>query len=299
MAFRSPNGGKKVAVMLAVLGTSVGLAWYSNIRGTRSHHGAPATYIDPAKCSACHSAIHRDYQHVGMAASFRSIANAPDLQVEAASSFTPSPDRQYEVVRRDGRLFQRRLEHDAGGREANAFELEVTHSIGSGNHARSYLHRMESGEFVQLPLTWYTQEKSWGMSPGYDNATPPDFIRIVDENCLFCHNGYTRPDGTVAEGIDCQRCHGPGSTHVDLASASKPDAASIRSAIVNPKRLSPALQTDICMQCHLETTSAELPPMLRKFDRAPLSFLPVNRSDRTSCISTILPRVVTTISSRS
>ena len=195
-----------------------------------------------------------------MAASFRSIANAPDLQDESGKFFHAKSGRQYEIVRRDGRLFQRRFEHDSGGREANAFELEVTHSIGSGNHARSYLHRMESGEFVQLPLTWYTQEKSWGMSPGYDSAAPPDFIRIVDENCLFCHNGYTRPDGTVAQGIDCQRCHGPGSTHVDLASASKPDAASIRSAIVNPKRLSPALQTDICMQCHLETTSAELPP---------------------------------------
>src|SRR5262249_43947600 len=39
-------------------------------------------------------------------------------------------------------------------------------------------------------------------------------------------------------------------------------------------RLSPELQMDVCMQCHLETTSAQLPATIRRFDREPFSFRP-------------------------
>jgi predicted CXXCH cytochrome family protein len=125
-----------------------------------------------------------------------------------------------------------------------------------------------------LPVTWYTEEGRWGMSPGYDNAAPPDFTRLADDSCLFCHNGYPPGNAALAEGIDCQRCHGPGSRHEELASSGKAQKAEIRGAIVNPALLTPKLQMGICMQCHLETTSAELPGMLRRFDREPFSFRP-------------------------
>ena len=103
--------------------------------------------------------------------------------------------RHYEMTRRGGRVFQRRYELDASGAEVNSFELEATYAIGSGNHARTYLSRSESGELIELPVTWYTQENRWGMSPGYDNAAPPDFTRLADESCLFCHNGYPAAGG--------------------------------------------------------------------------------------------------------
>ncbi len=165
------------------------------------------------------------------------------------------------MLRRGGRFFQRRHELDSRGGEVNIFEQEVTFAIGSGNHARSYLHQSANGEITELPITWYTQEGRWGMSPGYDNATPSDFTRLVDDGCLFCHNGYP-----PAPGIDCQRCHGPGSRHVDLAGGGKAQKPEIRAAIVNPARLNPERQMEVCMQCHLETTSAELPGMIRRFD---------------------------------
>jgi predicted CXXCH cytochrome family protein len=182
--------------------------------------------------------------------------------------------RRYQMLRRDGRFFQRRYELDEHGAEVNAFEQEVTYAIGSGNHARTYLHRTESGELTELPITWYTQENRWGMSPGYDNAAPQDFTRLADASCLFCHDGYPAGGGALAEGIDCQRCHGPGSRHLELASGGKAEKAAIQAAVVNPARLSPELQMDVCMQCHLETTSAELPQMIRRFDREPFSFRP-------------------------
>ena len=56
------------------------------------------------------------------------------------------------MTRRGGRVFQRRYELDASGAEVNSFELEATYAIGSGNHARTYLSRSESGELIELPV---------------------------------------------------------------------------------------------------------------------------------------------------
>lgn len=48
----------------------------------------------------------------------------------------------------------------------------------------------------------------------------------------------------------------------------------VREAIVNPSRLSPERQLEVCIQCHLETTSAPLPNSLRRYDRTPFSYIP-------------------------
>jgi tetratricopeptide (TPR) repeat protein len=204
-----------------------------------------------------------------MARSFASVS-----ATEPESHFVHDlSKRHYEVFRRGGKLLQRRYELDARQQPMNVFEMEATHVIGSGNHARTFLHRTESGELIELPLTWYSQESRWAMSPGFDQSRPPDFTRIADESCLFCHNGYPTAGGALAEGIDCQRCHGPGLHHVQLATEGKADKSKVRAAIVNPARLSPELQMDVCMQCHLETTSAEFPAIIRRLDRAPFSYV--------------------------
>ena len=254
---------------------ATGLAFYL-ARPHPPKPDSPNSYVDARRCQPCHAAIHSTYQHVGMARAFTPANRASAIEnydlnnqfVHAASG------RHYQAVRRGGRIFQRRFELNPAGRQVNVFEMEATHAVGSGNHARTYLHQSEAGEFTELPLTWYSQEKRWAMSPGFDNASPPDFTRIVDDRCLFCHNGYPDANGKLAEGIDCQRCHGPGSRHIALASTRGASRPEILSAIVNPGKLSPDRQLDVCMQCHLETTSRELPSMIRRFNREVHSFRP-------------------------
>jgi predicted CXXCH cytochrome family protein len=272
LAYRNRRSGtvRIIIGLLAALVVSGGLGWYLMSQRFAGACETTSTYTEPKQCQACHAQIHRDYQHVGMARSFRSVGS----EFISGSFYHARSGRHYRILPRDGRLFQRRYELDAKGLEANQFELEITHTIGSGNHARSYFHRLKNGEIIQLPLTWYTQEQSWGMSPGYDNAAPPDFTRLVDDSCLFCHNAYPLSESSLGEGIDCQRCHGPGSLHVQLASKVNPAVDKVRAAIVNPKRFGTELQMDICMQCHLETTSAHLPQMIRRLDRAAFSFRP-------------------------
>ena len=66
--------------------------------------------------------------------------------------------------------------------------------------------------------------------------------------------------GDLPEGIDCQRCHGPGGQHIRAAQAGA-EFSDISSRIVNPARLSSKLQMELCMQCHLEPTSGRLPAL--------------------------------------
>ena len=48
----------------------------------------------------------------------------------------------------------------------------------------------------------------------------------------------------------------------------------IRNAIVNPSRLSAERQMEVCMVCHLETTSFPLPNAIQRYDRGPFSYRP-------------------------
>ena len=54
-------------------------------------------------------------------------------------------------------------------------------------------------------------------------------------------------------------------------SGMKPDE--IRAAIVNPARLSPEREMEVCMQCHLETTSRLLPHSIKRLHRRPFSYV--------------------------
>ena len=190
----------------------------------------------------------------------------------------------FEAFVQRGRLIQRRFERESGA-EVRSFGLEATHVIGSGNHARTYLHLSPVGELAQLPLTWYSSESQWAMSPGYDRPDHGGFTRLIEPGCLFCHSAYpatgsfaysSRPDWSASmpsSGIDCARCHGPGADHSTLASTGATPAR-IRDAIVNPRRLSPSLALDVCLQCHLQTTSFNLPHAIRRFGRDVFSYRP-------------------------
>jgi predicted CXXCH cytochrome family protein len=193
--------------------------------------------------------------------------------------------RFYTMIQRDGAWFQRRHQKGVFGEEVNAVEMRVDYVIGSGNHARSYLHRAADGHLIEMPVSWYSENGGyWAMSPGYDRPTQQDSRRAIASSCMFCHNAYpgsppTEEDvfpATLPEGIDCQRCHGPGSAHVEAAGRKAP-AETIRRAIVNPARLTRERQLDVCMQCHLESTSRPLPNVVARFEHGPFDYRPGER----------------------
>jgi Flp pilus assembly protein TadD len=203
--------------------------------------------------------------------------------------FYHAPSASYFTMhQRGGKLFQRRHQLGPDGRETNIVEKQIDFVLGSGNHARTFLHRTPRNTLIELPLGWYADQGGhWAMNPGYDRPDHEGFRRKVAYDCMYCHNGYPQiPPGheqpfaepvyldPLPAGIDCQRCHGPGANHIALAGSGKAPPAAIRQAIVNPARLSPERREEVCIQCHLETTSFPLPNSLQRYDRGPFDYQP-------------------------
>jgi tetratricopeptide (TPR) repeat protein len=232
-----------------------------------------AQYVDSAVCGGCHQEIARKFRQTGMGRSaYRpSSQNAvEDYRNHNTLEHRPS-ERYYTMLERGGKFYQRRHQIGFDGKETNIVDEQADFVIGSGNHARSYLHRAAEGKLVELPVSWYTEEGGhWAMSPGYDRVDQKDFRRVVPEDCLFCHSAKA----SEPVSIDCQRCHGPGAAHVTAAGSGHATPDAIRRAIVNSGRLSRDRQLDVCMQCHLETTSRYVPNAIRRYDRTPFSYRP-------------------------
>ncbi|HEU5021839.1 MAG TPA: tetratricopeptide repeat protein [Bryobacteraceae bacterium] len=249
---------------------------------------ARSEYVSPKVCAACHSQIAESYAKTGMGRSFARPSPQTTLEDFTHGDFYHDrSDTHFSMIQRDGAWYQRRWQTGFDGREMNVEEMRVDYILGSGKHARSYLHRTARGTLIELPLGWYSENGGhWGMVPGSD-LDHPRSRRFVSYKCMSCHNGIPQipaanqaPDsdpvftGELPEGIDCQRCHGPGGEHVRRASAPGSKPEDIRAAIVNPARLNSKLRMDVCQQCHLETTSQRIPATLVRFDRGPFSFIP-------------------------
>src|ERR1017187_9828602 len=243
--------------------------------------GADAGYLDPAVCAGCHRQIAEEYARTAMGRSFRPAGAGAGLSEFDGSKLDHLESRErFTAERRDGKYYVRRFQTGPDGKDRNSREVRVDYIIGSGNRARSYLHRTSSNRLVEFPVTWYPENGGhWGMSPAYDRPGHPGFSREIPYRCMFCHNGYPEIEQRAAEwegasefpsrlpeGIDCQRCHGPGRSHVEAARKGSGSEA-VRRAIVNPARLGPERQLEVCMQCHLETTSMELPGAVMRHAR--------------------------------
>ncbi len=247
-----------------------------------------AQYANPKLCAACHPAIAKTWHQNGMGRSFS--APRPEILVEDFNKnyFHPASNTYYQMLNRNGVLIQRRYQLGFEGKETNVDEKQIDYIVGSGNHMRTYVHRNADGTLLELPLAWYAEKGGyWAMNPGYDAPDYPYARREIAYDCMFCHNAYpTTPSGhdrmgdrpvysgKLPEGIDCQRCHGPGQKHIDVASTRDSKPAAIRAAIVNPARLDNDRQLEVCAQCHLKTTEFRLPHAIKRYQRPDFSYRP-------------------------
>jgi predicted CXXCH cytochrome family protein len=238
-------------------------------------------------CEECHQKIWQTYQRTGMARSFQRPAPANGF-VGSPVYYHPTSDSYFAMLQRDGNWYQRRYQLDSSGVQTNVMEKQIDFIMGSGNHSRAYLTRTNRNTLIELPLAWYAEKGGyWAMNPGYDRPDNEGFRRAITYDCMFCHNGYPaipagneKPfaepvyTGALPEGIDCQRCHGPGARHVQVAKTAPAKPEEVRRSIVNPSRLPAQKQMEVCMQCHLETTSFALPNAILRYERGPFSYRP-------------------------
>jgi tetratricopeptide (TPR) repeat protein len=246
-------------------------------------------YADPKSCAQCHAAETAGYATTGMAHAFYrpQAKTTVEIHTRDRQFFHAASGTYYSMAEHGGKYFQRRWQKGFDGKPDNVEELQIDYIMGSGNHVRTYLHRETNGTLIELPLAWYAETGGhWGMNPGYDNSHPMTHRPIAYE-CIFCHNAYPEIPATahrdlsanpvyndpLPEGIDCQRCHGPGAAHVKAAQSPGVSISQISALILNPARLSKERQMEVCEQCHLETASRSLPDRIRHYDQQPFGYM--------------------------
>ena len=152
-----PQLGRRAGVSKAIVGLAVvalaATAYF--FRPLLSHRPPPPAeavsgYVDSATCRGCHAEIAKSYALTGMGRSF--YRARPENTVEdynTRTSFYHQPSgRYYTMSQRDGKPYQRRHQLGFDGKETNVIEKTVDYVVGSGNHARTYLHAAGAGKFV-------------------------------------------------------------------------------------------------------------------------------------------------------
>ena len=218
-------------------------------------------YVGKEVCKECHAGIYQTFIQTGMGKSIglatkRKSAGNFNKDVMVHDTFLGFYYKPYW----EGDSF-RILEYKLRHKDTIYKRKEtVKYIIGSGQHTNSHL--METNGYItQMPLTFYTQRQQWDLPPGFENGFNTRFGRQIGLECMSCHNaipgfvpGAENKFDDVPNGINCERCHGPGRIHVALKRKGVlvDTAKEIDFSIVNPKKLSLERQFDICQRCHLQ-----------------------------------------------
>ncbi len=220
-----------------------------------------AKYVGINTCKQCHFDIYKTFIQTGMGQSF-------DLASKAKSSatfnthtviFDKYTNLYYHPSWNADTLLITEFRLD-GKDTVYKRKEQVDYIIGSGQHTNSHIFNT-NGYLHQMPMTFYTQKQKWDFPPGFENGMNTRFSRKIGLECLSCHNAY--PDfiqgsenkyAAIPNGIDCERCHGPGSIHVAMKQQgiSVNTTQEIDYSIVNPAKLPIDLQFDVCQRCHLQ-----------------------------------------------
>lgn len=224
------------------------------------NHSDSTKYVGINTCKLCHQDIYNTFVKTGMGKSF-----------DIASKAKSSGDYHNSVIHdKIGDFYYKAfwlndslqfLEYRLKGKDTIYKRQEtVDFIVGSGQHTNSHIQSV-NGYLNQMPMTFYTQKQHWDLPPGFENGRNTRFMRKIGLECMSCHNNY--PEFVlgsenkfiaVPEGINCERCHGPGSIHVaERQTGSRIDTSKyIDYSIVNPAKLSIDAQFDICQRCHLQ-----------------------------------------------
>ncbi len=224
------------------------------------NHSDTAKYVGMDQCKLCHQSIYNSFIKTGMGKSFdvatkeKSVADFSHPII-----YDKNKDLYYSASWKSDSLFF--TEFRIKGKDTLFKRVEqVNYIVGSGQHTNSHIQSV-NGYLNQMPMTFYAQKHKWDLPPGFEDGHNTRFSRKIGLECMSCHNSYpnfvlgseNKYNG-VQEGINCERCHGPGSIHIaQRSTGSKIDAANyIDYSIVNPSKLSIDRQFDVCQRCHLQ-----------------------------------------------
>ena len=220
-ALGNPHGGQdgNAAWKLVLFVRSIGLA--TQEKPEQNTSVASTHYVGSLACQKCHAEIYERWKKTPMANVVRDPREYPDAIIPNLDSNNVSPKfTKDQVALVYGSIWKQR-----------------------------YFTKIGDDYFPE-PAQWDVTNKKWLRyfvpkgADWWEPFYPPDnFRRPTGPTCDGCHSvDYNIQTKQVAEwNVGCERCHGPGSSHVDRAT---------RGNILNPARMDYVSASDTCIQCH-------------------------------------------------
>lgn len=212
-------------------------------------------YVGSASCEKCHKAIYDSYVSTFHFNSTKtsSYKNISGSFASGQNTFVHNSDTKIVMEHRDNGLFQVLY---VKGKEKESHRMDVTFGI---KHAQTFLYWQGSKAF-ELPISYYTSVNTWGSSPAYPSVI--NFSRSIGKGCFECHSSYIDSKlnpinqqveeeldkSTLINGIDCERCHGPATNHVNYH-LTYPEVKEAK-YITASRFLSRQQKLDACAVCH-------------------------------------------------
>jgi len=195
-----------------------------------------ARYTGSQACQECHEEIYARWKKTPMANVVRDPREHPDAILPDLATNPYAKFAKEDVAFVYGSIWKQRYFTQVGD---DYFPLGAQWDV---------MNKMWRPYFVAAGTDWWTA------------FYPPDNRqRPTGPTCDGCHSvGYDiRTKQVVEWNVGCERCHGPGSEHLDQPT---------RTDILNPARMDYVRANDICIQCHSQGQPLANPMEGRYYD---------------------------------
>jgi len=199
---------------------------------TPSRQSAEATYVGRDACRECHTENHTWHGEHGHHKTFATTDDPEIIRLFEGRSYDSGEPYGTFTYHADEKGLFARIPEKFGDRP---FRLQ--YALGSPEGAVTLLSLLPDGEqntfAIEHRVSWFHDGDELRPTPQEDDGNPKtaaDFFGLrhegrVMEKCVYCHTTRgTIENETIVDlisGVNCEKCHGPGSEHVRLARSSK------------------------------------------------------------------------------
>ncbi len=213
----------------------------------------PHRFVGPEPCQPCHQEIYRAFIRT---AHFKTSTLATEDSIKGNFAEgrnilrTRDPNIYFKMEKRRNGFYQAAYQGLKSNTPIRSERFDLV--TGSGRRGQTYLY-WSGNRLYQLPVSYLAAADRWVNSPGYVDGEVR-FDRLLEPRCLECHATFFTVRGgsdyrrDYLLGVTCEKCHGPGSKHVEFESA-RPRGKS-EAFISNPRRFSRDRKIDGCALCH-------------------------------------------------
>ncbi len=218
---------KLLALLLVGVLVLAGMAWVVYHKWLATPDEGPATYVGSQACIGCHQTQGQQWQGshhqqaMALATADTVLGNFDNRQFTHQGTTS-------RFFRQDDRYF---IHTDGPSGKMADFPIKYTFGI---EPLQQYLVELNAGRMQALPIAWDTLRKRWfHLYPDEKKLLHDDPLHWTrplqnwNYMCAECHSTNLQRNYDLAQdsyqttfaeiSVGCEACHGPGSTHVELA----------------------------------------------------------------------------------